>query len=151
MSKALSQLWQRLLYLRRRFSSDRCSESAAALTYMSLFALVPLMTVMVAMVAAIPTFEGVGTQVQDFLFTHLVPASSAEIQSYLEDFSAQAKNLTGLGIGFLIITAILMLRSIEKAFNAIWRAPQHRGGVASFFLYWAVLHLALLVEPAAQD
>ena len=32
-------------YLLRRYQEDRCSEIAAALVYMSLFALVPLLTV----------------------------------------------------------------------------------------------------------
>ena len=46
-----------LQYLWRRFIDDECMRSAAALTYMSLFALVPLMTVMYAMLSAIPDFQ----------------------------------------------------------------------------------------------
>ena len=40
--KKLHELWRRTGYVASRFSADRCSENAAALTYMSLFALVPL-------------------------------------------------------------------------------------------------------------
>jgi membrane protein len=36
---------RRVLYIVERYDSDRCRDSAAALTYMSLFALVPLLTV----------------------------------------------------------------------------------------------------------
>ena len=138
----LQGVWRRLTYVASRFSADRCSENAAALTYMSLFALVPLLTVLYTMASAIPTFQGMEAQMQEFLFEHLMPDSSSEIESYLNDFSSQAKSLTGPGIIFLVITAVLMLRNIEKAFNLIWRARENRSPVSSFLLYWAVLSLA---------
>lgn len=135
-------LWRRFLYLISRFSVDRCSENAAALTYMSLFALVPLMTVLYTMASAVPSFQGLEVQIEAFLFDNLVPETSSDIQDYLSDFSRQAKNLTGFGIGFLVITAVLMLRNIEKAFNQIWRTGANRSHLSSFLLYWAVLSLA---------
>lgn len=109
---------------------------------MSLFALVPLLTVLYTMASAIPTFQGLEEQIQSFLFEHLMPDTSSEIESYLSDFSRQAKNLTGPGIIFLVATAVLMLRNIEKAFNMIWRARENRSAISSFLLYWAVLSLA---------
>jgi len=138
----LCELWRRARYLVNRFSADRCSENAAALTYMSLFALVPLVTVLYTMASAIPAFQGAEEQMQAFMFKHLVPQSSATIEQYINDFSEQARNLTGPGIGFLLVTAILMLRNIEHAFNHIWRAREHRSALSSFLLYWAVLTLA---------
>jgi membrane protein len=136
------ELWRRMSYLISRFTADCCSENAAALTYMSLFALVPLMTVLYTMATAIPAFQGAEEQMQSILFKHLVPQSSSDIEQYLNDFSQQAKNLTGPGIAFLLVTAILMLRNIEHAFNLIWRARENRSPLSSFLLYWAVLTLA---------
>jgi membrane protein len=141
-TKYLSPIWRRSIYLFSRFRIDRCSENSAALTYMSLFALVPLMTVLYTMASAIPAFSGVEVQIEAFLFENLVPETSSDIQDYLGEFSRQAKNLTGFGIAFLVITAILMLRNIEKAFNQIWRTRENRSAVSSFLLYWAVLSLA---------
>jgi membrane protein len=138
----LRETWRRARYVFSRYTVDRCSENAAALTYMSLFALVPLLTVLYTMASAIPAFQGLETQMQAFLFEHLMPDTSSEIETYLNDFSRQAKNLTGPGIVFLVVTAVLMLRNIEKAFNHIWRTRENRSSVASFLLYWAVLSLA---------
>jgi membrane protein len=138
----LQEFKRRALYLFSRFKADHCMETAAALTYMSLFALVPLLTVIYTMASAVPAFQGLEQQLQDFMFEHLMPETSSELESYLSDFSQQAKNLTGAGIVFLVVTAVLMLRNIEKAFNRIWRARENRSGVSSFLLYWAVLSLA---------
>ncbi|MFT4517869.1 MAG: membrane protein [Halioglobus sp.] len=138
----LREQWRRSKYLFSRFVADRCSENAAALTYMSLFALVPLLTVLYTMASAVPAFQGLEAQMQSFLFTHLLPESGSEIELYLNDFSQQAKTLTGPGIAFLVVTAVLMLRNIEKAFNLIWRTRENRNPLSSFLLYWAVLTLA---------
>ena len=60
--ETLRELWRRTLYVVSRFGVDRCSENAAALTYMSLFALVPLLTLLYTMASAIPAFQGLETQ-----------------------------------------------------------------------------------------
>lgn len=135
-------LWRRALYLASRYKSDRCRDTAAALTYMSLFALVPLLTVLYTMASAVPAFQGLESSIQELLFENLVPETSAGIEEYVSDFSRQAKNLTGFGIAFLMATAVLMLRNIEQAFNLIWRTRGNRGTVSSFLLYWAILSLA---------
>lgn len=127
-----------------KFREDGCTRSAAALTYMSLFAVVPLMTVMYAMVSAIPAFEAVGEQIQDFVFQHFVPATGQEVQTYLEQFSQQARRLTGVGIAILVVTALMMMKNIEKTFNGIWNTRENRSPLASFMLYWAILSLGPL-------
>ncbi|SDU13715.1 YihY family inner membrane protein [Halopseudomonas salegens] len=132
----------------RRFGEDNCAKNAAALTYTTLFAVVPVMTVTYAMLAAIPAFNQVSGQVEDFIFSNFVPSTGATVQEYLGEFSQQARQLTGVGIALLIVTAFLMLVNIEKAFNAIWRIRQPRRGVSSFLLYWAVLSLGPLLIGA---
>ncbi|MEM6774187.1 MAG: YhjD/YihY/BrkB family envelope integrity protein, partial [Pseudomonadota bacterium] len=111
---SLAPLQHRFAYLVSRYHSDRCRDAAAALTYMSLFALVPLLTVLYAMASIVPALQGVGAGIQDLLFEHLVPESSAGLEQYLEEFSRQARNLTGFGIAFLLGTSSLMLRNIER-------------------------------------
>lgn len=132
-------------YFGRRYREDRCSESAAALVYMSLFALVPLLTVLYAVGSAIPTTTNLEQQIEQFLVQNLLPEVSQEVVGYLSSFSHQAKNLTGLGIAILAVTAVLMLRNVERAMNNIWRTRENRGAIASFLLYWAVLSLAPII------
>jgi membrane protein len=127
------------------FVAHGCQKSAAALTYLSLFALVPLMTVVYSVFSLIPAFDGVADQLRDLLFTHLVPESGQELQSYIAQFSSQARSLTGVGVAMLVVTAYWMLSNIEKTFNAIWGVQRPRKGIASFLLYWAVLSIGPLL------
>lgn len=135
-------------YLLRRFGEDNCPKNAAALTYTTLFAVVPVMTVTYAMLAAIPAFSQVSGQIEAFIFDNFVPSTGAALREYLGEFSQQARQLTGVGVALLMVTAFLMLVNIEKSFNAIWRIRQPRRGVSSFLLYWAVLSLGPLLLGA---
>ncbi|MFC5698139.1 virulence factor BrkB family protein [Pseudomonas sp. GCM10022186] len=139
------EFWRFLL---QRFIADRGTNSAAALTYTSLFAVVPMMTVTFTMLSAIPAFQGTGEQIQSFIFRNFVPSTGETLQEYLRGFTVQARHLTWVGVGLLVVTAFMMLVTIEKAFNTIWRVRQPRRGVSSFLLYWAILSLGPLLLGA---
>ncbi len=125
----------------QRFNEDECQHYAKALTYMSLFALVPIMTVGLVMFSAVPTFEDLGARVQNFAFEHFVPSTGSGVQSYLQSFASKARSLGGISVALLGVTAYLMLKDIETSFNRIWRTRTHRKGLSNFLLYWAILTL----------
>ena len=84
-------------------------------------------------------------QIQNFVFDNFVPASGAVVQKHLLSFSSKAKQLTGTGIFFLMVTAIMMMSTIEKSLNSIWRLSQHRNILSKFIIYWSVLTLGPLL------
>jgi len=128
-------------YLIQQFVANQGILNASALTYTTLFAVVPLMTVSYSMLAAVPSFQGLGEQLQGWVFENFVPATGAVIQDYLSSFTTQARTLTGVGVALLAVTSIMMMKNIEAAFNRIWRVGKPRKGMSSFLLYWAVLSL----------
>lgn len=135
-------LWQQLW-------ARQWQQSAAALTYTSLFALVPLITVSYTLLTFMPQLVNVQGHVAAFIFTHFLPDTGYQVWDYLTQFSQQARNLTVPGLLILMVTALLMLKTIENAFNAIWEVKQGRKGMASFLLYWAVLSLGPVLVGTA--
>ncbi|MDG2460815.1 MAG: YihY family inner membrane protein [Luminiphilus sp.] len=132
-------------YLLNRFVTDRVNASAAALTFVSLFALVPLLTVTLSIASALPDAGDIEGKLSEFLLQFLLPESSTQVVQYLAKFISQARSLTLFGIAILLATAILMLRHVERALNDIWRNRTNRKPLQGFLLYWAVLSLG----PAA--
>ncbi|AQQ68194.1 YihY family inner membrane protein [Microbulbifer agarilyticus] len=132
------------------FNEKNCRQNAAALTYMTLFAIVPLVTVSYAMLSLFPDFAGLESKIQHQIFSHFVPESGREVQEYIDSFSTQAQRLTGVGIGILLLTAGFLLKNIETTFNAIWDIPKGRRGVSSFLLYWAILSLGPILLGAGM-
>lgn len=82
-----------LRHLLARMREDRTRQSASALTFVSLFALVPMLTVSYAILSLVPAFAALDQQIQDFLFRHFVPSTGAEVQQYLRGFAEQARRL----------------------------------------------------------
>lgn len=142
---ALKQAWLvarwHALQMWRQFFEHDCMSAAGALTYTTLFAVVPLVTVTYIIFSLIPEYDDLGEQVQQFIFTNFVPGSSDVVQEKLTEFAESARDLTAVGLFILFGTAFMLLVTIEKSFNTIWHVPEPRRGMQRFLLYWGVLSL----------
>ena len=63
------------------------------------------------------------------------------MQKYLTQFAGKAGRLTAIGLLFLVVTAVMLLATIEGALNDIWRVPNTRKLLHRFLSYWALLTL----------
>src|SRR5699024_1331081 len=102
-------------HLWRHFRDDRSLEAAAALSYTSLLAVVPLMAVMLGVISAFPVFDQWANEVESYVFTNFVPAAGDAVQEHLNQFVERTAELTGAGTLFLIITALLLMSTIERS------------------------------------
>jgi membrane protein len=127
------------------FMQNKGLENAKSLTYTSLFAVVPLITLLFTILSAFPSFQVFGAQIQDMLFDRLLPSSSEQLAGHLADFAGQARNLTWVGAIMLFATSYMMLVNVERNFNLIWGVEELRKGLTSFLLYWSVLSLGPLL------
>ncbi|MGV0036279.1 MAG: YihY family inner membrane protein [Candidatus Azotimanducaceae bacterium WSBS_2022_MAG_OTU7] len=125
----------------KNYSEDGCQSTAAALTYQTLFAVVPLLTITYTVLEAFEAFSGVGDVLQDFVFDNVVPESISVVQEYIQEFSSQAMSLSGPSLVVVGLTAFLMMHTIEKSFNDIWKIKEPREGFQRILMYWAILTL----------
>ena len=150
MSSKLRQLGRFLAHLFRRFNQDRCLQIASSLTFTTLLALVPLVTIMLTLLSAFPVFSGLGEQIHAFLLANMLPDKAGRVVSgYIEQFTGRAGRLTALGTVFLAVTAFLMMFTIEHAFNSIWRVSRPRPVAQRILVYWAALTLGPVLIGAS--
>ncbi|MBT8063301.1 MAG: YihY family inner membrane protein [Xanthomonadales bacterium] len=145
----LKRIKRLALHVWRHFRQDRCFEEAASLGYTSLLALVPLLAVIFGVASAFPVFDRWAGELQSFIFDNFIPTSGEQIQTYITGFLGSVRRLTLPGTFLLILTALLLMMRIEKAFNRIWRVPVPRSLVNRIVMYWAVLTLGPLALGAA--
>ena len=115
-----------------------------------MLSMVPLLAVVFGVASAFPVFQQWSDQLQAFVFENFVPASQDQVQVYLEGFLASVGKLTLPGMLVLILTALLLMVRIERAFNLIWRVPTARSFRNRVVMYWAVLTLGPLALGAAM-
>lgn len=123
----------------RRFDEERCLQIASSLTFTALLAIVPIITVALTMMSAFPVFRELMLHIETFLLANMLPESAEQIAVYTEAFADNAARLTAVGLVFLFVTAMIVLQTIDRAFNQIWRVPRPRNTVQRMFIYWAIL------------
>ena len=129
-----------------RFKQDRCTQMAASLTVTTLLSLVPLITIAFTLFSAFPVSHGFSAQIKNFLLSNMMPETGGKIISlYVEQFAESAAKLTAVGMIFLALTAMLMMHTIDEAFNTIWRVVKRRTLLQRVLIYWAGLTLAPLL------
>jgi membrane protein len=133
----------------RRFREERCMQIASSLTFTTLLAIVPIITVALTLISAFPVFREFMLHVQQFLVQNMLPESAETIAHYAEQFADNAARLTAVGIVFLFVTAMIVLLTIDRALNQIWRVPRRRTTVQRVFIYWALLTVGPLLIGAS--
>lgn len=140
-----------LKYTLHRFAEDQAPQRAAALTYTTLLAMVPLLAISFAVFSAFPAYEGMREQLQTFVFENFVPQVGPVVLEHLQDFVGKTGRLTAVGIVFLVVTSVMLLSSISSAFNAIWRVRQSRSLLLRLPAYWLILTAPPILMGAAMS
>ncbi|MEW6561796.1 MAG: YihY family inner membrane protein [Pseudomonadota bacterium] len=146
MQKNWTDLTSFLKLLSKRFKEQRCSQLAASLTFTTLLSVVPLITIALTLFSAFPVFDDFAAHIREFVLSNLMPETGGKlITRYMEQFAESAARLTAVGIGFLALTAMLMMLTIDNAFNMIWHVQRQRSLMQRVLIYWSVLTLGPLL------
>ncbi|MCP3903233.1 MAG: YihY family inner membrane protein [Planctomycetes bacterium] len=161
--------WQKMVrfgydlgrYGARQLRRDRAPVIAAALSFRTLFGLLPLLVVGTILVRALGGLEDFTRVLGDFLenlgWADEVEGTAAaangggrSLSHFVIDLFEQAQRLNiaaigWVGVSVLIYSVISLMVTIEGAFNAICRAPEGRPWTRRVPIYWTVITLA----PAA--
>lgn len=142
LTEKLAESKQFIHFVARHFIEDDCPYRASALTFTSMLAIVPFITVGFAILSTFPVFQNLAGPIQDFIFANFVPNTGKMIQDFLHSLATQATKSSALGVLFLFTIALLVMYTIESAMNKIWRVHSSRHGLPAFLLYWAIVSLA---------
>ena len=116
--------------------------SAAALSFNTLLAMIPMLAVNLLILSVFPSTQDLGVKIQHFIFQHLVAGDGAQIQMYIDQFSGHIQQLSWVGIVALFFTASLTMLSIEDAFNTIWELHTRPGRFAlitALLRHWGLM------------
>ena len=117
----------------------------SALSFTTLFSIVPLFIVTVYVLSIFPIFTSMFTMAKEYIFANFVPASGAVIEKYLTDFSQQAATLPITSILFLAVSVLMLIVLVKNIINDIWGSPQYQSLVDSIAHYLLVLILPIII------
>lgn len=145
-----TRTWRHLvafaLEVPRRLFEDRLTQTAGSLTYTTLLAIVPLVTVALSLATAFPVFEKAMGGLQDYVIENFLPDAGLDVLGdQIDAFTARAGNLTAIGLAVLGVTAVMLMLTIDDTLNRIFRVERKRPLVQRITMYWAVLSLGPLL------
>ncbi len=131
--------------LRNGFQGDNIRLRSAALTYISVFSLVPLLTVALTLLGVYHQ-ESFQRRLRAFISAVLAPGVREESTAFVEQFLAPAYATTIGGIGFLtlLVSAGSLLHNIDVSLNDIWGVRHRRPWYIRVLIYAALLVLGPL-------
>ncbi len=127
----------------RRFYEERGLQTAGSLSYTTLLALVPVFTVILAIATAFPVFDNTIELLQNFIFENFLPDARGvdTIVEQINSFSQNAARLTFIGLVFVVVTAVMLMITIDESMNRIFRVQRRRPVLQQIAVYWAVITL----------
>ncbi|MGO4377796.1 YihY family inner membrane protein [Pseudoduganella sp. RAF19] len=152
-SKAVAELraltWAELRdlfrFARRRLREESLPQVAGGLTFTTVFALVPVLTIALAIFTTFPMFNTFRTALEAYFIKSVMPKEiSNTILNYLTTFASKATRLSAVGAIALVVTSVTMMATIERVFNRIWRVKAERRLTKRILVYWALITLGPL-------
>ncbi|WP_411993797.1 virulence factor BrkB family protein [Agarivorans sp. DSG3-1] len=132
-------------FLIQRIKQEKLTMIAGSLAYVTLLSLVPLVAVTFSIISAFPVFAGFQIHIEDFVFSNFVPASGEVVKENLRGFVENASKMTAVGIAALAVVALMLISTIDKSLNMIWRVKVKRRWSSAFPMYWMILTLGPLL------
>ncbi len=128
------------------FQRERCVEKAAALTYSTLLALVPLLAIMFALLKGL----GVHNTLEPLLLKYLASGSDEVVTKVLNYINnTNVGSLGAVGLVTLLLTVLFLLSNVEKAFNCLWNVRENRSWFRRFADYFSVISFGPIFLLAA--
>ncbi len=154
-------------YCARLLRKNRAGQQAAALSYHTVFGLVPLAIVTLLIFQSFPAYSEFGDKMKSFVYDqfNFTQFESFDPYDYYFYGETETESLTDhldklisgffegtntgavklFSIVIVIWAALALLSTIEKAFNRIWHVGKIRGFLQRTINYWALLTLGPLL------
>jgi membrane protein len=138
-----------LLTVAQRAVADLCVERAAALSFTAVLSLVPALAVSLAFLSALPAAGALRTDVEEMLTRFLLPTAGETVVQVFRNFIGKAIGLSAVGFIGLAATAIMLLVTVNSAFDRIWRVKRPRPLLIRLVAYGGILTVGPLLMGLA--
>jgi membrane protein len=150
----------------RLLEKNRAGQQAAALSYHTVFGIIPLAIVVLLIFQLFPAYNTVGEKAKNFIYAELhfssieyapdeaKPEEKIQLTQHFDQIvnkffsGANTGAVTMFSVALVVWAAIALLLTIERAFNNIWHVSKGRSLLHRIINYWAILTLGPLLLGA---
>lgn len=138
------------------FFNDDTPYYAASLSFFTIFAILPLIALLIVVITNIPTFSQHLDKIMLYILDFINPTHSKTLTSQIENFLTNTSKLGYIGLIYLTFVFTMFFKDYEYIVNKIHEVPS-RAFYKSFFLYLSfliiipLLFIIFIVVSAFQE
>ncbi len=113
---------------------------AASLSFYTIFTIIPLLLIMMAILTSMPSFSEYYVKIQGFIFSNLMPVNSESVMFQINGFLQNSSKMGAIGFLAILVSSLLFFKNFEYIANKIFHAKS-RTLWESITTYWTLLTL----------
>ncbi len=113
---------------------------AASLSFYTIFTIIPLLMIVMALITSLPNFSDHYEMIKTFIFSNLMPVNSGAMMGYIDGFLQNSVKMGVIGFASVIVASLLFFQNFEYIINRIFHAEK-RTIWESVTTYWTLITL----------
>ena len=122
------------------FFNNELSFFAASLSFYTIFALIPLLLIVLSIATSLPSFELYLDRIRDFILSNLMPTHTEAISGYLDSFMDNSLKSGTVGIIYVLLTSLMFFKNYEYLIAIIFETKR-RDFWSALSVYWTLITL----------
>ena len=128
---------------------DEITLYSAALSFYTIFSLVPIILIVLSIFASSPFFNEFYIKLENFIASNILPTNQELIKEYLTHFLSNSSKMGIIGGLYILITSILFFDNYETIISKIFN-QEKRNLWERIKLYWTMLTLFPILFATAM-
>ncbi len=113
---------------------------ASSLSFYTIFSIVPIILIILSLLASNPMFSDYYKNIEHFILSNILPTNQDTIQTYINSFVANSKNMGITGGIYIFVTSILFFKNFETIMKNIFNSNK-REFFNKVTVYWTTMTL----------
>jgi len=140
MKTKIRELAYNLKLMLEGFIDKELTLFAASLSFYTIFTIIPLLMIVMALITSLPNFSDHYETIKTFIFSNLMPVNSGAMMGYIDGFLQNSVKMGVIGFASVIVASLLFFQNFEYIINRIFHA-QKRTIWESVTTYWTLITL----------
>lgn len=102
---------------------DKLGHYASSLSWSTLFSIIPLLVILLFVFTTLPIFDSVHQNIEQLIFSNLMPTDSKEVMDYINTFMENSDQLGYVGAFYVIFAAIMFFKNYDYIVNDVFSVP----------------------------
>lgn len=139
-SKEIKNLYGSITKELKNFFDNELSFYAASLSFYTIFAIVPILLIILSIATNLPTFDDYFINIKDFIISNMMPTHTSVVESYLDSFMQNSFSLGAIGLVYVLFASIMFFKNYEFIVAKIFESKK-RGFWSGVTTYWTLITL----------